>query len=292
MVKKPKVIVIVGPTASGKSDLAIRLAKKHKGEIISADSRQVYRGMDIGTGKVSKQEQKKIKHHLIDVMSPKKQYTVDDFTREAEKAIKDILKRSRLPIIVGGTGLYVDTLIYDLKYPNVPPDKKLRSELEKQTPEQLFKKLEKLDPNRAKTIEKKNKRRLIRALEIIRSLGKIPNIDVRPYHKKSKYHVIWLGLNPNNTKRRIKNRLEKRLRQGMVKEVRKLKGSGLSWKRLDSFGLEYRWIAKYLRGKVSYKEMRAGLYIDIIRYSKRQMVWFKRNPHIHWLKNTKQMPPV
>jgi tRNA dimethylallyltransferase len=282
---KIKIIAIVGPTASGKSGLAIQMAKHLNGEIISADSRQVYRGMDIGTGKVTKNEQKIVPHHLIDVANPNEQFTVSKFKKLAEKMIIDIVKRGKLPIICGGTGLYIDTLLHDMDFPNVPPNHKLRAKLEKQSAEQLFKKLYKLDPRRASNIDAKNKRRLIRALEIIKATGNIiPQIQTT-----SKYDVIWYGITwPREVlNKRIRYRLDKRFKKGMINEVKKLHKSGVSWKRLYDFGLEYRWISLYLQNKITLQEMKDNLYHAIVQYSKRQMTWFKRNKNIHWI-----TPPI
>ena len=281
--QKPKMIVILGPTASGKSGLGIFLARKFKGEIISADSRQVYRGMNIGTGKVSRKEQRAVKHYLLDVINPKKVFTVSDFKKLGEKSIKNILSKNRIPFIVGGTGFYIDALVKDFGLPEVPPDKKLRLKLEKITSENLYKKLKRLDPHRARTIDSKNKRRLIRALEIIKNTGKpVPKLV-----SSIKYQVLWLGLKPKNLEKMIKLRLDKRLKQGMVKEVKNLLRSGVSRKRLYDLGLEYRWISEYLSDKASYTEMKKGLLRDIVKYSKRQMTWFKKNKEIHWLAPSK-----
>ena len=281
--QKPKMIVVLGPTASGKSGLGIFLARKFKGEIISADSRQVYRGMNIGTGKVSRKEQRAVKHYLLDVINPKKVFTVSDFKKLGEKSIKNILSKNRIPFIVGGTGFYIDALVKDFGLPEVPPDKKLRLKLEKITSENLYKKLKRLDPHRARTIDPKNKRRLIRALEIIKNTSKpVPKLV-----SSIKYQVLWLGLKPKNLEKMIKLRLDKRLKQGMVKEVKNLLRSGVSRKRLYDLGLEYRWISEYLSDKASYTEMKKGLLRDIVKYSKRQMTWFKKNKEIHWLAPSK-----
>ena len=283
---KPRIIVILGPTASGKSDLGIKLAKKFKGEIISADSRQVYRGMDIGTGKVTRKEQRLAKHHLLDVVSPKKIFTVSDFKKLGEKSIKNILNKNKIPFIVGGTGFYIDALVKDSSLPEVPPNKKLRTKLEKISAKKLFAELNKLDPKRAKTIDKYNKRRIIRALEIIRATGKpVPTIKESPL-----YEVLYLGINPSKEilENKIALRLKSRIKQGMIREVKDLLKSGVTKKRLYDFGLEYRWIGDYLNNKITRQEMEAGLLRDIIKYSKRQMTWFKRNKEIHWVKNQKE----
>ncbi|MDP4001577.1 MAG: tRNA (adenosine(37)-N6)-dimethylallyltransferase MiaA [bacterium] len=287
---RPRIVVILGPTASGKSDLAIKLAQKFNGEIISADSRQVYRGMDIGTGKVTKKEQKLVPHHLLNIANPKSIFSVSKFKKLAQQKIKDILKRNKLPIIVGGTGQYIDTLIYDLALPEVPPDYKLRAKLEKQSTEQLFARLQKFDPERANNIDRHNPRRLIRALEIIISTGKpVPFWSTKFYSLSPKsYDVLWLGLNPKNLDQRIASRLSARFKQGMIAEIKKLHTAGVSWKRLYDFGLEYRWISEFLQNKITEKEMLTGLEHAIRQYSKRQITWFKRNKKIHWIKNQNQ----
>ena len=288
-----KILVIVGPTASGKSDMALKIARKFNGEIISADSRQVYRGMDIGTGKVSKKEQRFVPHHLIDVASPKKQFTADDFKKLGQKAIKEILAKNKMPLIVGGTGFYIDVLIGKISVAEVPPNPKLRKRFGKLSAEHLLKMLRKLDPERAKTIDPKNKCRIIRALEIVLTTGKpvpSPTLSI-------KYEVLWLGLRPKDLEKRIELRLEKRLKWGMIKEIESLHEQGISWKRLDDFGLEYRWISRWLKNnpqsiirnaKFKSSEEYLNLLRDIIKYSKRQMTWFKRNKEIHWIKNLKE----
>ncbi len=275
---KPQIIVILGPTASGKSDLAIQLAKKFNGEIISADSRQVYKGLDIGTGKVTKKEQQGVPHHLLDVVDPKRVFTVTKFQKIAKQAIQKIIKKKKLPIVVGGTGQYIEALIYETDLPKVPPNKKLRAKLEKQSTEQLFDQLQKLDPMRARHIDKNNPRRLIRALEIIQATGK----PIGPAKKDSPYNVLWLGLNPKDRNRRIARRLGIRFKRGMVTEIKKLR---LSRKRLLELGLAYREVARYLSKEISKKEMGSNVLLAETQYAKRQMTWFKRNKDIHWVRN-------
>lgn len=280
------ILVIVGPTASGKSDVAITFAKKYGGEIISADSRQVYRGMDVGTGKVTKREQKLVSHHLLDVTDPKRDFSVSRYKKLAQQAVQDIQKRGKLPIVVGGTGLYVDALLDRVSWPEVPPNKKLRAQFEKLTVAKLFEKLQKLDPRRAKTIDRHNKRRLIRALEIVLTTGKPIPLQL----KDARTDVIWIGINPEKEMliRNIRKRLDTRMRHSMIQEVKRLHQSGVSWKRLENFGLEYRWIARYLQEKISKQEMHDDLLRDIIRYSKRQITWFKRNKEIRWFTHSRQ----
>lgn len=275
-----KLIVILGPTATGKSDISVRLAKDVNGEIISADSRQVYRGMDIGTGKVTKREMRGIRHFLLDVASPKSQYSVARYIRDAQKASKSILRRGLVPIVVGGTGLYIDAFTRGLSIPEVPPNKKLRLKLEKLSTEKLFELIRKKDPYRAKTIDRHNRRRLIRALEIIETHGKVP----KPRKQKNKFDTLYIGITLPKEKlaSKINKRLLMRMKIGMIAEVKKLRSQGISWKKLESFGLEYRNIALYLQKKVTKKEMVECLQKDIEHYAKRQMTWFKRHPDILW----------
>lgn len=279
--KTNRVVVILGPTASGKSDLAVALARKFNGEVISADSRQVYKGLDIGSGKITKPEMKGIPHHLLSVASPKNVFTAERFKRLGKTALKKIFAKNKLPIIAGGTGLYIDSLIYDLDFPKVPPQKKLRAELEKLSTEKLFVKLVKLDETFAKQIDRHNRRRLIRAIEIIETTGK----PIPPIVKKSPYDILKIGIkiSPEKLKANIKKRLEKRLRIGIIAEVKKLHKNGLSWKRLDDLGLEYRYIARYLRGLINYEEMEENILRESYQYAKRQMTWFKKDKNIIWI---------
>jgi len=279
-----KLIVIVGPTASGKSDLGVCLAKKFDGEIVSADSRQVYKGLDIGSGKITKKEMMGIPHHLLDVASSKRTFGVGQYQKLALKAIRDIQKRGKLPILVGGTPFYVYAVVDGYVFPEVKPNPKLRKELEQLRVGQLLERLKKLDPRRAATIEQKNKRRLVRALEIVLTTGK-PVPELKKTTPLLDVLMIGMKRSPEELKKRIRKRLLDRLDHGMVNEVRRLHRSGLSWNRLEEFGLEYRYIAQYLQKKISYKEM-----VDLIQkgtedFARRQMVWFKRDPRIHWIGN-------
>lgn len=278
-----KLIVILGPTASGKSELAVKIAKEFNGEIISADSRQVYKGMDIGTGKIGKKEMKGIPHHLLDVASPKRRFTVWQYQKLASKAMDKIFRKGKVPILCGGTGFYIQAVINGLVIPKVKPDWKLRRKLERKSPKELFEILKKLDPKRASKIDKENPRRLIRAIEIAKKIGRVPILEKKPLP----YPVLILGIKKEKEelKKLIRKRLLKRFRQGMIAEVKKLKKSGLSWKRLEEFGLEYRWISRYLQKKISKEEMIEKLEKDIENFAKRQMTWFKKDSRIHWLKN-------
>ena len=287
---KQKVIVIAGPTASGKSALAVKLARKFHGEIISADSRQVYKGMDIGAGKITKKEMAKIPHHLLDIANPKKQFTAAQYKRLAEKAIKKIITDKKIPIICGGAGFYIQAITENISIPEVKPDAKLRNVLEKKSTKELFGRLKKLDLRRAKNIDKNNRRRLIRALEIIIKSGKkVPELKSAP-----KYEALIIGVKRGSRelKESIKTRLLKRFKMGMVKEVINLKKSGLSWKRLEDFGLEYRYIAYYLQNKLSYDEMIKKLQKEIENYAKRQMTWFTRDKKIRWVADFKQAKKI
>ena len=282
---KPKILVIVGPTASGKTALSIKLARALavsgiESEIVSADSRQVYRGLNIGSGKVTKREMAGIPHHMIDIVSPSLTFTVVDYRAKAEKAIDNILSRGKLPIIVGGTGQYIDSITKGLTVPNVPPNQTLRHKLDKLTSTKLFKLLKQTDSNRAKHIDKDNKRRLVRAIEIATALGKVPALVSKP-----RYSPVILGLKIEDGKLKIniRKRLLARMRAGMVSEVKKVHKGGLSWKRLYDLGLEYRYISLYLQNKFSKKEMLEKLETEIWHYAKRQMTWFKRDKSIHWL---------
>ena len=281
-----KLLVIVGPNASGKSDLAVKLAKKFNGEVVSADSRQVYKGMDIGTGKITKEEMQGIPHYLLDVASPKRKFSVAQYQKKTIEAIKKIQRKGKLPILCGGTGFYVQAVVDGLVFPKVKPDWKLRKTLEQKSAKELYEYLKKLDPERAKTIEKDNKQRLVRAIEIVLKTGKpVPKLK-----KQKLFDVLMIGIkrDKEELKERIRKRLLKRLKQGMIEEVKKLKESGLSWKRLEEFGLEYRWIARYLQGKIGYQEMIEKLQKDIEDFAKRQLTWFKRDKRIHWIKSFKE----
>lgn len=265
---KSKVVVIVGQTATGKSALAVLLAKEFNGEIISADSRQVYTGLDIGSGKITKKEMKGIPHHLLDVINPKKKFTVVDFKNLAEKKIEEILKSGKVPIIAGGTGFYIDTVVKGEIYPEVKPNLKLRKELSTKTTEVLFKMLQKIDKNRAKTIDSKNPVRLIRAIEIAKTLGHVPKkSEVKPRYEFIK---IGLELSQQDLKRNIEKRVKKMFRAGLLKEIENLKKKGISKKRLAEFGFEYNdpTLEKVILGT--------------LQYAKRQATWFKRDQEIKW----------
>jgi tRNA dimethylallyltransferase len=286
-----KLIVILGLTASGKSELAIKLAKRFDGEVISADSRQVYKGMDIGTGKVTQKEKRGIPHYLLDVISPKRRFTVAQYQKLALKAINKIFKKNKIPILCGGTGFYIQAVVDKMIIPKVEPNWKLRKKLEKKSVKELYQTLKKLDPQRAKTIENKNKRRLIRALEIIiKTKRPVPPVDKKPFPCP----VLILGI--KKRKKELSSLIRKRffrwLRQGFLEEVLRLKnpptGGGLSWQRIEEFGIHYRIAAQYLQNKITEKEMLEKSIIELQNYAKRQMTWFKRDKRIYWIKKQPQ----
>ncbi len=268
-----KIIVVCGPTATGKSDFALELAKKIKGEIISADSRQVYRGLDIGSGKITKEEMQGVPHHLLDVADPSTVFSVAEYKTLAQKAIEEIVARGTTPILCGGTGLYIDAVICDTVFPSVPPNNALRKDLEKESLETLQEKLHILDSRRYALIDTKNKVRLIRAIEIAEALGSVPELIKTP-----QYDIEWHYLDfPDDVlKQRINTRLLTRLENGMIKEVQTLHTHGVSWERLEALGLEYRYIAQHLQGTLSYDEMVETLKRTIWQYAKRQRTWFKK----------------
>lgn len=281
---KSKVLVILGPTAVGKSDLAVEVARLHNGEVISADSRQVYTGLDIGTGKITKKEMKGVPHHLLDVVNPKKVYSVELWKQHTERAIEDILSRGKLPIICGGTGFYIQSIVDNITLPDVPANPSLRKELAKGSPLQLFEILKKLDPKRAKNIDAKNPVRLIRAIEIATALGHVPKAK----KVKSKYEYIQIGLTlPSEILHaRIHTRMLSRMKKGMIAEAEKLHTGGLSYKRMEALGLEYRYLALYLQKKISKKELMEQIELGNVQYARRQMQWFKRDKNIQWLSPT------
>ncbi|MBI3290746.1 tRNA (adenosine(37)-N6)-dimethylallyltransferase MiaA [Candidatus Falkowbacteria bacterium] len=313
--KSNKVIVILGPTSSGKTKIAVKLARKFDGEIISADSRQVYKGMDIGTGKdlddyvvkseirnpksetnyksqISKFETARIPYHLVDVVSPKKQFTVAEWQARAYKAIDDILSCGKVPIVVGGTGLYISALVYGYDFGKITDMRQVtRDRLNKLTLKRLLARLKKVDPKTYKVIDKKNRRRVQRALEIYYQTGQPKSRITNRESRKPRYDFLLLGVTfPREVlNKRIEKRLKERLKQGMAKEVKKLKKQGVSWKRLDGFGLEYRFVSRHLRGKISEDEMFSQLKKAIRDFAKRQMTWFKRNNKIKWLNDYKEI---
>jgi len=286
-----KLIVILGQTAVGKTALSIKLAKKFNGEIVSADSRQVYCGMNIGTGKVTKKEMRDIPHYLLDVANPKRRFTVTQYRNLALRVINKIQKVGKIPFLVGGTGFYIQAVVDGIIIPEVKPDWKLRKRLEKKSIKELYEILKKLDPRRIRTIEKENPRRLTRAIEIVFKTKKpIPSLKTQPLP----YPFLMIGIRKEREKLNelIKKRFLKWLKQGLIKEVINLRKSGLSFKKIEDFGIHYRVIAQYLQNKIGDKEMIENSIREIQNYAKRQMTWFKRDKRIHWIRNYQEAEKI
>jgi tRNA dimethylallyltransferase len=275
-----KVIAIVGPTAVGKSDFAVELALAIGGEVISADSRQIYKGLDIGTGKITQSEMHGIPHHLLDIATLTDRYSIVEFQADAQRMIADIHARGKMPILCGGTGFYIDAVLYGHAFPDAPLDQKLREKLAQKSATELFAELAERDPERARTIDKHNKVKLIRALEIVNALGKVPALKTEKAYDSL---VIGLTVPIEELRQRIAIRLEKRLEHGMVEEVERLLKEGATHERLFALGLEYRFISQYLKHLLSYEEMKNKLALAIGQYARRQLFWFKRNKEIIWL---------
>ncbi len=272
-------IAVVGPTACGKTALGVSIAAAIKGEVISGDSRQVYRGLDLGTGKVTRAEMQGIPHHLIDVAEPGQQYTAADFVRDGKAAVAAIVARGRTPVLVGGSGFYIDALLGRVPLSGVPKNPAVRERLAGANQDQLVAELRQLDPKRLSTIDTKNPRRLVRAIEIAsHGTGSVEN------KTEWQHPVLWIGLTaPREVlRKRIHDRLIERLDAGMLAEAQGLHNLGLSFARMDELGLEYRYLARHLEGKMGYEEMVEILELEIYKYAKRQMTWFKRNPEIRW----------
>ncbi|MBC7836681.1 tRNA (adenosine(37)-N6)-dimethylallyltransferase MiaA [Acetobacteraceae bacterium] len=265
--QKPKVIALIGPTASGKSSLGMFLASKIGGEVISADSRQIYRGMHV----ISRAE----KGHMVGVANPARRYSAGEYQKTAEKILVRLLKQKKVPLAVGGTGFYAESLLHNT-LPLVPPNLKLRAVLAKKSPKQLLTILTKLDSKSARRVDPHNIVRVIRAIEIATVLGKVPKLT-----KSSLYEVLWLGLRePKNLRKGV----ESRLRSGMLAEAKSLRKK-LSSKRYSELGFEFTLLAEYLDKKISKKELIERIANGERKYAKRQMRFFKRNPDIHWIKN-------
>jgi tRNA dimethylallyltransferase len=308
----PKIIVILGPTASGKTGLSLKLAKKFSGEVVNADSRQIYKGMDIGTGKIKadKRRYKRgltqitaggVMHHLLDIVSPDKEFTLADYKKKAVAAIKDILKRGKLPFLVGGTGLYIQSVVDNLEIPAVPPDKKLRAQFEKEIKKpgalaRWYKKLLKLDPGAVDVIDKKNPRRIIRALEVCIATGK-PFSKLREKGEQL-FDTLQVGITLPREKLygKIDKRVEQMIKDGLAGETKKLLKK-YSPNLPSMSGIGYKEIGKYLEqeSKIESLESRKKLLAQKIQeikwrthaYARRQMTWFRRDKFIKWVKNYK-----
>lgn len=280
-------VVILGPTACGKSALGVQLAKKFHGVVISADSRQVYRGLNIGTGKITKPEMAGVPHYLLDVASPSGQYAVDRYVRHVKGVLKKIPETTPI-FLVGGSPFYIDALLKPNSYSPVPPNPLLRRRLEKYSTSRLIGMLRGLNPERLKNIDTANRRRLIRAIEIATNHTPLPE-GGRAGGVGVHFQILKLGISLPKPRlhRNINRRFKKRLRQGMIAEVRQLHRQGLSWRRLDAFGLEYRYLSRYLQGKLTKAEAITQLKSAIRDFAKRQMTWWKRDGEIRWVSNKK-----
>ena len=285
---KPKVVVIVGPTASGKTAVSIELAKRLNGEIISADSMQIYKEMNIGSAKPTEDEKQGIYHHMIDVVEPTENFNVAKYKEMAEECIKKILNKGKLPIIVGGTGLYVSTLTNGIEFSEIERDEEYRKELEniaekENGAEVLFEKLKEVDPEAANVIDKNNVRRVIRALEIYKVTGKTKTQVDRESIKELKYDYRIFGMlwDRQELYDRIDKRVDIMIEMGLVGEVKELYEKGISSTAIQ--GLGYKEIIEYLDEKVTLEEAIEKIKQETRRYAKRQMTWFKRDKNIIWL---------
>ena len=277
---RQKLLIIVGPTASGKSDLAVSLAKKFNGEVISADSRQIYRNLAIGSGTVTKKEMAGIAHHLLGVISPRRVFTAAQFVARARRAIAAIARRGHVPIVAGGAAFWIDALVDGMALPEVEPDMALRRRLEKKSAAVLLAMLEKMDPRRAAGIEQKNPRRLIRAIEIARSLGAVPTLK-----KHFPYDALWIGIAlPRGAwMRRVARRVGAMIRRGLIAETKKLISQGVGERRIREFGFEYTAALDAIVGAIPRRELAPRIIRHTARYARRQMQWWRRNGDIRWI---------
>lgn len=287
--EKPKVIVICGPTASGKTALSIKLAKKINGEIISSDSMQIYKDMDIGTAKPSREEMDGIPHHLIDFVEPNQRYSVAEFKKDAESAIEEILSKGKTPIIVGGTGLYVDSLIYGIEYQDIQLDEKYRQELEQRAKneglEKLYEEARQIDPQAMEKISANDKKRILRVLEIYKATGKNKTEQEKESRKngvKYDYKVFAINWDREILYERINKRVDIMIEQGLIQEVEQL------LEKYNEFptamqGLGYKEVVEYLQGITTKEEMIEKIKMETRRYAKRQITWFKKNKQTIWI---------
>lgn len=288
-----KVIVICGPTASGKTGLSIKLAQKMQGEVISCDSMQIYKHMNIGTAKPTKEEMKDIKHHLIDFVEPSKRYSVADFRKDALDAIDAVLKQNKVPIIVGGTGLYVNCLTQNIQYPTLETDleyrKLLEQRAEKEGLEVLYEEAKKIDEEAIKNISVNDQKRIMRVLEIYHQTGKTKTeLEIESRREPPMYQYIVFAINMDREKlyERINKRVDIMLEQGLIEEVKEL------LEKYEEFptsmqGLGYKEVASYLNGELTKEEMIEKLKMETRRYAKRQLTWFRKDPNIIWLDGLK-----
>ena len=295
MEEKQKVIVICGPTASGKTALSIELAKKINGEIISADSMQIYKDMNIGTAKPKQEEMQGIKHYMLDYVSPEERYSVAQYKKDAKKAIKEILSKGKTPIIVGGTGLYVDSLIYEIEYNDIKIDEKYRKELEdiaeQQGLETLYKMALEIDPVAMKKISSNDRKRIIRVLEIYKSTGKTKTEQEKESRKNPveyNYKIFAINRDREDLYQRINKRVDIMIEQGLIEEVNTILEK---YKKFPTAmqGLGYKEVVDYLNGKYTKEEMIEKIKMETRRYAKRQLTWFRKNKQTIWLDGTNEM---
>lgn len=287
--QKEKVIVICGPTASGKTALSIELAKQVNGEIVSADSMQIYKDMNIGTAKPTTEEMKGIKHYLIDFVSPDERYSVADYKKDAKKAIKQIIDKGKVPIIVGGTGLYIDSLIYEIEYPNIEFEEKYRKKLEEEADnkglERLYEKAKKIDEKAIEKISKNDRKRILRILEIYHATGKNKTeqeIESRKNEVEYDYKIYALKWDREKLYERINKRVDIMIERGLIEEVKEI------YNKYSKFptamqGLGYKEVVWYLENKMTKEEMIDKIKQETRRYAKRQMTWFRKNKQTVWL---------
>lgn len=287
--EQPKVIVICGPTASGKTALSIELAKKINGEIISSDSMQIYKDMDIGTAKPSQEEMQGIKHYLLDFVEPDQRYSVAEYKKDAEKAIGEILSKGKTPIIVGGTGLYVDSLIYGIEYQDIELDEKYRKELEDRANneglEALYNEANSIDPQAMEKISVNDKKRIIRVLEIYKATGKTKTeqeIESRKNGVKYDYRVFAINWDREKLYERINKRVDIMIEQGLIQEVQTLLQKYTEFPTAMQ-GLGYKEVVEYLKGDITKEQMIDKIKLETRRYAKRQITWFKKNKQTIWI---------
>ena len=285
---KIPIIVIAGATASGKTDLAVNIAKKYDGEVVSADSMQIYKYMNIGTAKPDKQEQQGIPHHMMDFQDPREPFSAADYTKMAHSVISDIYERGKLPIIAGGTGLYIDSLINDVDFGEYEINYKLRNDLKEFVDtygnNALHNKLREIDPVQAEAIHENNVKRVIRAIEFYYSTGKrISEHQAETKLKESRYNAlkIMIDWNRDELYRRIDMRIDIMISHGLVKEVQKLMDMGLTKDTISMNGIGYKEVIDYLEGNISFDEMTEQIKQNTRRYAKRQLTWFRRDKYIH-----------
>ena len=286
---KPKVIIICGPTASGKTALSIELAKTINGEIVSCDSMQIYKDMDIGTAKPTAEEMQGIKHYLLDFIEPDKRYSVAEFKKDAEKAIEQILAKGKIPIVVGGTGLYVDSLIYGIEYQDIPLDEEYRNKLEQIANEKglevLYEKAKQIDEQAMKKISPNDKKRIMRVLEIYKATGKNKTeqeMESRKNEVKYDFKVFAINMDREVLYDRINKRVDIMIEQGLIEEVKNIIQKYSEFPTAMQ-GLGYKEVVEYLNGKCSKEEMIEKIKMETRRYAKRQLTWFRKNKQTIWI---------